>query len=71
MINYLAQQKDSGVSSEDLHKARAAMSRMTPLGEGVDASRQLQPEPISRIRPRRRRTPTTLTPRGTGNDSTA
>jgi proteasome component ECM29 len=36
MISYLAQQQNTGISSEDLHKARAAMSRMTPLGECVD-----------------------------------
>ncbi len=36
MISYLAQQQNSGISSDDLHKARAAMSRMTPLGECVD-----------------------------------
>jgi hypothetical protein len=36
MISYLSQQQNTGISSEDLHKARAAMSRMTPLGECVD-----------------------------------
>ncbi len=36
MVSYLSQQQNIGISSEDLHKARAAMSRMTPLGECVD-----------------------------------
>jgi hypothetical protein len=37
MISYLAQQSSNmDISSEALHRARAAMSRMTPLGECVD-----------------------------------
>ena len=37
MISYLAQHTDKvEMSKEDLHRARATMSRMTPLGECVD-----------------------------------